>query len=510
MEVPLVLVADATAPVDIAATVEEDGRGLRISWSVRNPGRRAVSLRAVGVRIPVSPKLVLEHGWQSWSPVRVCPPGDLRPDRARAPGWRRALYCADGSSAARRVLGDHFLVSDDGIVGFLSALHHLGTVEVEPSGRVTAWALFDGVSLGPGLERELDPIWVAHGDSGECFAEYADRWASTGGSRLVAAPAGWCSWYRYGAETTPTQVRAQIGPAAAGGLDYLQIDDGWQAAVGDWAACSPRWQRRLGAVADDIRAAGLRAGIWTAPFVVSETSKVAMNHPEWLVHDRRGPVKAMHHPTLWGGWAYALDLTNPAVLEHLSAAFSGLVALGFDVHKVDFLYAGALRGRRHDPSATRAEALRAGLGAIRAAVGDRGFVIACGCPLGPAAGLVDAMRVSPDTSTTWQPAWSAPGFADAAPAGVNAVRASSLRAPLHGRLWLNDPDCLLLRHPGDRRTPAQRGAALAAAATAAPYVTLSDDLRSYEAEDWALVTSIRAAATGPPAPSDPFVELALR
>lgn len=510
-ELPIVLVADAAGTVDVVARVAEEGSGLRLDWSVRNPGRRAVAVRAVGVRLPVSPRLVLEHGWQSWSPVRVCPPADVRPDRAHAPPWRRAMFCADPRAASRHVLADHVLVHDEGVVGFLAAHHHLGTVVVEPLVGVVAWALLDGVNLGPGAERQLDPVWVANGDSGELFAEYADRWSAHGLARAgTAAPAGWCSWYRFGPGITPAEVRAQVEPAAAGGLDVVQVDDGWQAGVGDWGDCSPVWRRRLVPVADEIRSAGLRAGIWTAPFLVMETSRVALTHPDWLLRDRRGPVRASHHPALWGGWALALDVTHPGVLDHLHATFSRLAGAGFDVHKLDFLYAGALRGRRHDPTATRAEALRAGLGAIRAAVGDQAFLLACGAPLGPAAGLVDAMRVSPDTSTAWVPTWNAPGFEEAAPAGANAVRAASLRAPLHRRLWINDPDCLLLRHHGDARTPDQRQAALDAAATTAPYLMVSDDLRDYDADDWALVASLRSSADAPPPPADPFVRVTSR
>jgi alpha-galactosidase len=508
------LLVDASGPLEVAAAVtgDPDGDGARVDWSVRNAGRRRERVR--GVRLgwtldgPVGQ--VVEQGWQSWSPVRVCSPDDVLADRARASRWRRAMYCATGDAAGRIVLGDHVLAHDRGVVGFLGAQHNLGTVAMDPSGALVIRALLDGITIGPGEERRLDPVWIATGDPGQRVVEHAERWAAQASARArTPAFRGWCSWYRFGAGVTPADVRAQLAPAADHGVDVIQIDDGWQAAVGDWTSCSPPWRDELGAVAADIRQTGLRAGIWTAPFVATARSSLVRAHPDWLLRDHRGAVGAMHHPALWGGWAYALDLTHPAVLDHLQATFTELVAAGFTVHKLDFLYAGALPGRRHDRHATRAEALRRGLAAIRAAVGDA-FVLACGCPLGPAAGLVDAMRVSPDTTIAWEPRRHDPGFRDAAPAAGNAARAAALRAAWHRRLWINDADCLMLRHPLDERTPAQRAALVDTVTTTAPFAMVSDDLRDYRAEDWAVLDAMAAHPDAAPEPADPFGRVAHR
>src|SRR5271154_5184710 len=42
---------------------------------------------------------MLEHGFQSWSTVRRCSPGDVRVERAESPRWFRAQVLADRSSA---------------------------------------------------------------------------------------------------------------------------------------------------------------------------------------------------------------------------------------------------------------------------------------------------------------------------------------------------------------------------------------------------------------------------
>jgi alpha-galactosidase len=189
------------------------------------------------------------------------------------------------------------------------------------------------------------------------------------------------------------------------------------------------------------------------------------------------------------GWALALDTTHPGVLDHLRADAAELAAYGFNYHKVDFCYAAALPGRRHDPSVTRAEALVKGLRAVRDGIGPEAFLLGCGCPLGPAAGVVDALRVSPDTGPHWapRPGQAAPGFEEAAPGLFNALRATLLRAPLHRRLWINDPDCLLLRSSQTELSTRQRQLAADVIAGTGAFLMLSDDLALYGPEEWAQV-----------------------
>jgi alpha-galactosidase len=121
----------------------------------------------------------------------------------------------------------------------------------------------------------------------------------------------------------------------------------------------------------------------------------------------------------------------------------------FPYLKLDFLYAGALHGRFRDPTLTRAQVLRAGLETLRETAGEEAVLLGCGCPLGSAIGLVDAMRIGPDIAADWLPKYkgiqaffkSEPSM----PAARNALQNILTRAPLHRRWWINDPDCLLLR-----------------------------------------------------------------
>ncbi len=93
--------------------------------------------------------------------------------------------------------------------------------------------------------------------------------------------------------------------------------------------------------------------------------------------------------------------------------------------------------------------MRAGLQALREAAGEEVALLGCGCPLGSAIGLVDAMRIGTDVAPDWLPKYkgiqfffrSEPNMS----AARNALQNTLARAPLHDRWWINDPDCLLIR-----------------------------------------------------------------
>jgi alpha-galactosidase len=485
----------AVGDLEVAVTSMEVDGGRRLDLAVRNGGSREVALGDVVVHLATVPDLVLEHGHQSWSVVRRCRPDDVRPERRDLPDWVKGTHVSRPDAAGVAVTGDQFLLTSEGVAGFLDARAHLGTVEATSSG-VAVRALFDGVPLAPGAERRLEPIWLAEGDAGVRYSDFASLWGITGEARITApAPLGWCSWYQYFADVTPEDVRRNLAIAAARGFELVQIDDGYQSAIGDWQTMAEAWaDTDLAGLAHEIRHSGAQAGLWTAPFLLGATSKLLSDHPEWAsVHEPTGyPSKAMFNGGNWGGWAVALDTTRPDVLDHLRTTYAAITADGFDYHKIDFCYAAALPAKRHDPTKTRAEALRAGLEAVRDGIGDDAFLLGCGCPFGPAVGVVDAMRVSADVAPNWAPKAHWPGFYETAPAAVNAIAASVLRAPLHRRVFINDPDCLLLR-PTDTDLDASQRSLLAAVITGTgAFTLLSDDLERYTDAEWGLLDALRS------------------
>src|SRR5262249_53894146 len=169
---------------------------------------------------------------------------------------------------------------------------------------------------------------------------------------------GWCSWYHYFHSITEEAMRANL--RALGELrdsfpiEVVQLDDGYQAALGDWDRTNGKFPGGLKALADEIRAAGFIAGIWTAPFFAARDSAVMREHPDWFIRHRETgqPLRAGYNPawtTSDDPYAYALDPSNQECTGHLQRLFARIVhEFGFDYLKLDFLYAGAAEGIRHD------------------------------------------------------------------------------------------------------------------------------------------------------------------
>ena len=165
--------------------------------------------------------------------------------------------------------------------------------------------------------------------------------------------------------------------------------------------------------------------------------------------------------------------------------------------KLDFINAGALPGKRLNPKVTRAEALRLGLEAIRQGAGEDTFLLGSGCPFGPAIGLVDAMRIGPDTAPSWEPwlhwlPWVSPLTKKnpSMPALRNALRHTLNLSSLHQRWWWNDPDCLLVRDTDTRLTEAEVQSAVSLVGLSGGMLVSSDDMRSVDPERLAWVSKL--------------------
>jgi alpha-galactosidase len=339
------------------------------------------------------------------------------------------------------------------LLGFISARDQLTEIRLRvrrnlqfQSLRAVSYA--DGVLLEPGEKLSSETLLIRANDDPHSLMDlYAARLGETMQARVgTKIPTGWCTWYYFFGEETTDDVLANLARIEDERLPLgvILIDDGYETNIGDWLDIDEaKYPQGMKAIAGRIAAAGYRPGIWIAPFAASATSNLYTIHPDWILRDDNGePVLAWRH---WGKDVYALDLSLPEVQAWLQGIFRTLSEdWGFEFFKADFVFAGALPGLRSDSRMTRAQALRQGLEIIRAAIGDK-FLLGCGAPLGPSVGVVDAMRIGPDVHVEWKPYWQDLS----APAAANAILNSITRSFMHRKLWLNDPDCLLLRPRGD-------------------------------------------------------------
>jgi alpha-galactosidase len=279
------------------------------------------------------------------------------------------------------------------------------------------------------------------------------------GARLDAPfQLGWCSWYQYFHEVDERAVRQNLSLAPSFGFDVFQVDDGFQSAIGDWLTTGAAFPAGVDGLATSIEAAGMQPGLWLAPFLAAPDSRVATEHPEWLATHVDGagahrPLYAWWNPA-WGGghdgFMYALDTSNPEVQEHLASVAAQLVEMGFTYLKLDFTFAPSVDGCWADAALTPAERVRAGFEAVRRGAGSDTFLLGCGAPMSHVVGVVDANRIGPDVAPLWERATDpiVAGYLDVEPATRHAYAATLARSFMHRRLWLNDPDCLMLREAG--------------------------------------------------------------
>lgn len=481
----------ALGPLEVVLHHQPAGEWPTTVWSIANRGDAPVPVRSVGLVHRLEhrgPLDLFANGYQSWSRTGVVRVGEATdPASTDTFALARAMHHPDQAVPPRGPLRSEAVavLADRGatrlLVGFESGREHDGTVWVRPAGdgvEVVVQAFLGGAVLAPGEQRPLHGVVVADGDDASALLE---GWAAYAGAFQGARTGepyqvGWCSWYQYFHALDEQVLRANLARAEAWPFEVFQVDDGFQAAIGDWLVTNERFPSSVDALAADIAAAGFRPGIWLAPFLAAPGSELQRAHPDWVAQHASGRALVGNVVPEWGGAVHVLDTTRPEVLDHLERLAAQLVEMGFTYLKLDFTYAPGIEGRFADPSRTPAQRVRAGFDAIRRGAGDEAFLLGCGAPLGCTVGVVDGMRIGPDVAPAWEPQFDVPGYAEVVPATVNAWRNTLTRSFMHRRLWLNDPDCLMLRTTSTDLSPEAVETWARAVGVSGGLAVVSDDL----------------------------------
>jgi alpha-galactosidase len=395
----------------------------------------------VNISLPSPAKSFYRHGWQSWSlaawlptdfqiPVQkpaILHPLQIDPLYAKHPApngsWLGAVRFGDGNVLLLGALGLDAHV----------ALH---------KNELRGW--FD--------EKEGEWV-VTYGQEIDVFRRYANLL----GDRLGRAPVKpnpriWCSWYSLYNTINQSGLDRIINDLGDLPFDVIQVDDGWQKAIGDWGT-NNKFPEGISIVAEKIKATGRQAGLWLAPLIAVKSSRLFKENPDWFLKDIE--ARYVSAGFNWAEPLYALDTTHPEVLDWLAALMRQVRAWGFNYLKLDFLYAGALPGIRHN-NMPRESAYRHGIKVLRDAMGEDAYFLACGAPIIPSIGLCDAIRIGPDVADIWE------RYRDAVllynpttPGTKNAIRTSV------SRLWLNplvatDPDVAYFRSQNNSMNSKQK------------------------------------------------------
>ncbi|MBN2358944.1 MAG: alpha-galactosidase, partial [Deltaproteobacteria bacterium] len=450
--------------------VDDIGRLLQVA--VEEPAE------AIEIAFPGLPAdRLLQQGYQSWSfagAVKIPRHVELHEDGA--PRMREAAtgetldaeyaisyYAAalqEGAGGPALVFGS--LAAERAVTGFAA-------VAEEPGARLIALYGPTREALPSDADGKVrsEPLLVLSagqaGDGLQRLGQEMQRAPAAGARQPRRPPGGWFSWNEHRAEIDEAMILAHVDEVAEQLLPHqlplLEIDDGWERSWGDWQA-NDRFPRGMAAVAGDIAAAGLIAGIWLAPFLVDEQAPAASLDDRLFVRAVDGSrlqYRKFGDATVY----YVLDGSDPDAMALVAGVLRDLARAGFAFFKLDYLFAGALPGVRNQP-VTGVQALRQGLLAMREAVGPDAVINACGAPLLPVVGIADSLRIGADTFIN-DLSWQFIAFA------ARDLAARTYLAPV---IW-PDADQVQLRPP---YSVEEAGVGALIAALAGPAYSIGDDL----------------------------------
>lgn len=288
--------------------------------------------------------------------------------------------------------------------------------------------------------------------------------------------AGWCSWEAYRREISIEKIQkvAQFlkEELAGYGLEYLQVDDGYQAMplpvkpemsmAEGWTTCDPvKFPDGHDSIVQTIVQAGLKPAIWVNANITNPDFPNC--HPDAVFWHEGKPLKGE-----WIDFLYTCD--EKTLAEQVKPIFSALKDLGYQYIKIDairhLLFDGLHEcvrlGLLTNEEASRR--FRAFMQASRAGMGEDVYYLASWGEMHEVDGIADACRISMDANPTW--------------AGVRMQLFESARwFHTHRILFVNDPD-----HVCVRSKPEWAKSVLSLISLSGELYMLSDDLRAYTGE----------------------------
>lgn len=213
----------------------------------------------------------------------------------------------------------------------------------------------------------------------------------------------------------------QIGPGYCIPGDWLDPDDDWPKTMED--AARQIFQRRY------------RAGIYVAPFVAHEKSRIFRNHLHWILKDTEGTPIMMDRDS--EGKLFALDGSNEDVKSYLEKVFRTFRKMGFTYFELDYLDWGlqdTAEVQRSRKGKSSVQVFRAVMDIIREEVGAGSFITANKTPYSPLIGIVDAVRIDQDQSWKWDEKITG-----------HIIQESYNTQFFNNVFWQNDPDVVFLR-----------------------------------------------------------------
>lgn len=360
-------------------------------------------------------------------------------------------------SSNRRIVSDHLTIlgNDDRylVITFPGGRKQFFETDIEIDDEANFAGLTSkvhfGIKLAPGqivstevidLELTADVKKSIDRFATEKAKVFRARNRSTNAVGDTNKPSVFCTWYYYGLTVTLDDVLTNLDKIQEKKLpfDVFQVDEGWEITLGEWMP-NQKFPIDMKALADRIKAAGLRPGIWTGPFVAHETATIWKMHPEWALKNKNGETCLFH---MNGTVYWVFDITNPGTWDYFRELFNKLTFdWGYTYHKLDFTRAAVIYDDAvyYDETITLVEAYYNAVKAIREGMGEDSYFLMCGGLYDPIIGLVDAQRTGSDVLSMWSSTINKDG--KTAP---YTMKQSMLRYYMN-YWWDNDPDALMVR-----------------------------------------------------------------
>ncbi len=241
---------------------------------------------------------------------------------------------------------------------------------------------------------------------------------------------------------------------------------------GDWLDTLDTWPKTMEDVAREIFRRRYRAGIYVAPFVVHEKSKVFRNHPRWILKDYHDDPIEMGEDS--DGKLYALDGTHEDVKDYIGKVFRNFRKMGFTYYELDYLEWGlkdSSEVQHSKKGKSSVQILRAIMEIIREEIGAGSFITANKTPYSPMIGYVDAVRIDRDHNWKWDDETT------------GHILAESYNTQYFNNVfWQNDPDVIFLRnYKSEYTNDEQKSLALWAGFTGGA-IGISDSFKTMENE----------------------------
>jgi len=428
------------------------------------------------------------NGYQSWTDTREYYADARERDVKALPSALVRSFSLDRYGDAtfyeydKRILHgyDYFYVkgTSGAFIASLNSKNAYLIIEVvRRIGSVTLISDVRGATLRAGDELTLcDYIYKGNYEGGiETFRRYFPL-------QEVEKIFGYTSWYNYYQDISEDIMQRDLD-ALDSRFNLFQIDDGYETFVGDWLDVDgKKFPSGLSHIVEMIHNKGYMAGIWLAPFVAEEKSRLFSEHRDWF---KTGPDgSAVKCGSNWSGF-YALDLENKDVRDYIRRCLNHYVDMGFDFFKLDFLYAANLPDYK---GKTRSMAAEYAYSFLREVLGDH-LILGCGATIANAAGKFDYLRVGPDVSLKFDDVWYMRFMHRERISTKVTLQNTIYRSFMDGSFFGNDPDVFLLRDENISLTPEQRRALITINALFGSVMMTSDNISQYDEEKQSLLSS---------------------